>query len=764
MSEAPPAPVLTISQDEFVARAKPFEVGDRYVLQGDEALTEAELRALYDELLARGKTFTLDARHIAETSSRGLRAAEIEGTSRGLIREATVWTADQKKQLRFCVDIGSFPNTRVYDVVLRAMARWESVVDIKFVPEQWLFGVGWCNEASAGSRTLFIIRGANSAEEADPANHCALADAFFPSWSACRSVSDAHCRRIRIFRDAYRAHRSFNWSTFNGDSGCSPTGGFDESKLYSTMLHELGHVLGFRHEHIRHPDAWSKSTCQETQTWVDISGQPGVDTNSIMFYDWCPGAGPRAGADLSPNDIAGARTIYGIPPCTGNCPEGCQPGTYRTAAGLCEPCPLGTASEAFNVTSCHPCGRGAAAGEAPGAQSCRLCEPGTYSNTETATRCTNCPPDTFASGVGNTSCTPCPAGQTSIGAAAFCYRPLGSASFRFATFVSGEPDVTGLAIGRLDDDDIADLASANSVTGRVRVFPGVAPDTFADPIELDAGGPTSALLARDVTGDGVTDLVAGRADGTLTVVFVREAGAWRRVDVGMPRQQPVVSIAPITGPTGFVAASGAQMIALRSAANGFELVQALQLPGRIVALATGDVDGDGVSEIAVAFERGVLVLRLNGTEIASAPLASTPRALVATADLGQIAVATDDHLVRIFDGRSSGELGLIEQHDLREPPLFVHVHGTDLAIGDFDGDGREDIAIAADYQGVQLLLGRAGRGFDRGPRLWGATGVSLPRLGRIASGDIDGNSVVDLIHDWRDGSPGIQLGVVLGSP
>ena len=69
------------------------------------------------------------------------------------------------------------------------------------------------------------------------------------------------------------------------------------------LAHELGHSLGFRHEHTR-PEA---GTCFEDNNWRALTS---YDRNSVMHYPQCNGT---SGHDLNLTslDIAGVRAVYG---------------------------------------------------------------------------------------------------------------------------------------------------------------------------------------------------------------------------------------------------------------------------------------------------------------------------------------------------------------------------------------------------------------------------------------------------------------------
>jgi hypothetical protein len=80
-----------------------------------------------------------------------------------------------------------------------------------------------------------------------------------------------------------------------------------------TLEHELGHMLGFRHEH---PWAPAQGGCGEAVTvpFYDITGRhlTSYDQDSVMHYPNCDG---NYGEDMSisPLDGVGARAVYGMP-------------------------------------------------------------------------------------------------------------------------------------------------------------------------------------------------------------------------------------------------------------------------------------------------------------------------------------------------------------------------------------------------------------------------------------------------------------------
>lgn len=73
------------------------------------------------------------------------------------------------------------------------------------------------------------------------------------------------------------------------------------------LRHELGHVLGFRHEHIRNE---APPVCPNEPLW-DVSVLSKYDPQSVMHY-FCGGVGSNA-LQISALDRSGAQKIYGNP-------------------------------------------------------------------------------------------------------------------------------------------------------------------------------------------------------------------------------------------------------------------------------------------------------------------------------------------------------------------------------------------------------------------------------------------------------------------
>ncbi|MDI1477338.1 M57 family metalloprotease [Polyangium sp. y55x31] len=220
------------------------------------------------------------------------------------------WNDTQKLDLTYCVSttFGSRYNSAV-QAIKDATAAWEAVTNVKYkhVADQ----DSNCN--AQNNNVLFDVRPTN-------ANGQYLARAFFPG--------DARSsRNVLIDGGAF------------GNNG--PT------TLTGILRHELGHTLGFRHEHTR-PEA---GACFEDNQWRALTP---YDAKSVMHYPQCNGKGDQT-LNLTDMDKQGAVSLYGTPggapaPEPGD-PGPSDPGPGDPSDPGNPPAPGGTPStQSFNGT------------------------------------------------------------------------------------------------------------------------------------------------------------------------------------------------------------------------------------------------------------------------------------------------------------------------------------------------------------------------------------------------------------------------------
>jgi hypothetical protein len=241
-----------------------------FVAEGDTLLDEDQL-AIY-AMQREAANAAIAASQIASTAGLGtLSLVEPFAHLLGMTENGKIVRWSSGTVLSYRVIRETFPSGNNYELVVRAMAEataaWEATCGVEFRHLAELDGVPGLGKEGA----LFTVR------ELD-AGGAFIAAAFFPNDPVSR-------RRVVIDPSYY-------------------TTAFDQ---VGVLRHELGHVLGCRHEHIRSgaPPACPDETIFNT---LDLTQ---YDPRSVMHY-FCGDVGSKT-LEISELDRVGSQKLYGPP-------------------------------------------------------------------------------------------------------------------------------------------------------------------------------------------------------------------------------------------------------------------------------------------------------------------------------------------------------------------------------------------------------------------------------------------------------------------
>jgi FG-GAP-like repeat len=264
------------------------------------------------------------------------------------------------------------------------------------------------------------------------------------------------------------------------------------------------------------------------------------------------------------------------------------------------------------------------------------------------------------------------------------------------------------AIGDLNGDGKADLATVTS--GGVSVLFNDGGGNLRPPVSFSTGTSPVSVALGDVNGDGKTDMVVANRGNSATGTVI----------------DADVAVLLNMGSGTFVAAN----------------YPAGTSP---IAVALGDLNGDGKPDIAVASGASVSVLLNGASGTFGAPSsygAGTRPASVAIGDLngdGKPDIAVSNPQIggaSVLLNVGNGTFAAAINYAYRSSNGYA----VSLAIGDLNGDGKPDLAGIGSDCGIAVLLNAGGGTF--GPALSLFAG---PSPNSLAIGDTNGDGKLDIV-------------------
>jgi hypothetical protein len=357
---------------------------------------------------------------------------------------------------------------------------------------------------------------------------------------------------------------------------------------------------------------------------------------------------------------------------------------------------------------------------------------------------------------------------------------LGNGNGTFQTPVDYTVDSgsTSIAVADLNGDGRLDLTVSSWGEGEsghfVSVLLGKGDGTFRAKTDLSVGYAPSTVVAADLNGDGIADLAtANFVSGTASVLLNKGKGTFlpaATYATGHPRAPYGIATVQFESGSkpGLVVATTAGTYILVNKGDGtFHSAQGYEPESSDVTAA--DVNGDGKADLVLAggfFEEGtegltILFGRGHGVFASSTAYVAVPNlSAVAAGDFNgdgkaDLAVAdSDGDLIGIMFGQGKGRFSS-PLH-----PYNVAGYPVSIAVGDFNGDTHLDLAVVLfDTNKVQVLLGNGDGTFT--------PGGTFPVLGRWAKwirlADFNGDGILDIAvtseGDYADlGEVSILLG------
>ncbi len=328
---------------------------------------------------------------------------------------------------------------------------------------------------------------------------------------------------------------------------------------------------------------------------------------------------------------------------------------------------------------------------------------------------------------------------------------LGNGDGTFSSVGTGtQPD--SVALADFAGNGMLDIALANFKSDTIGVLLGTGGDRFQNQTTYLAGFSPASVIAADVNGDGIPDLVftneikngdvgvmLGNGNGTFQNFITFAAGAY-------PQR---VFAADLTGDgiedlvVDNLTAPGTISVLLGNGDGTFQSPLSFNTGGDPIDVTVADVNGDGIPDVVVANlnSADVAMLLGNGNGTFQSPLTiatgkdpGSPLVADLNGDGKPDLVISNSYadFVSVLLGNGNGTFQ-------KQMTFATSSHPYYLALADFSGDGKLDLAVTTRVN-VNILLGNGNGTFQSFTTFQAGADPTY-----LAVGDVNGDGRPDLV-------------------